>query len=149
MGPQTQFPYSRMGRKIDLKRSGTVSSASCSKDLLITPSILNDFATAWAVCKWKFKPSSISTPRSLSLFTLCRVTPSIVYSCARFLDTRCITLHFCVLNGSCQELDHAVRASMSLCNPLVSSSPSEFLKSLVSSAKILMLELTMSGRSFT
>ena len=124
-----------------------------------TNALFTERSTGIALCEAAitcfsgFKSFVIHTPRSFSSRVSIKILFSfsvlIVYSNFGLFLPMCMTLHLSTLKLSSHSLVHWLSVSKSFCKMLQSSIDFTVLNNFVSSANIFILQLTISGMSFT
>ena len=103
--PQSRMPdhvpYSRCGRTIVLNSRCTVVSSRQVKVVRTNPNIRDAFLTAWEMCNWNIRSSSITIPKSISFDVNANGTLFISYWWWVLAVPRCMTLHLDSLKPSC------------------------------------------------
>ena len=118
------------------------------KVALINPNNHDALCTAFETWAWNFKPSSINTPWFFSVLMLPNTLAAIWYFNLWFELPRWRLLHLSSLNPSCHLCDHLTRLSRSCWMASWSSIFGTARNSFMSSANIVVVLLTTSGRSF-
>ena len=122
------------------------------KCLFIIPHTDWAFFVAWIHCSVSFKSLVTQTPRSFStviVFKHAVLFPSdIVYTVGSSCSI-CMTLHLSMLKESNYFFDHSINKFRSCCKNSLSSMSLILVHIFVSSANIIRLHLTKSGRSLT